>query len=230
MSDDLRLVIFDVDGTLVDSQVEILAAMQIAFDGQGIPCPSRQMVLSIVGLSLPELMLVLAPDHDLATRNALIEGYKSAYMQLRDKEGPAQSAPLYPGARDTLAMLQQQDHTILGVATGKSKRGLDAMLNGHQLNGIFFTQQVADHHPSKPHPAMVLAAIAEAGVDAKRAIMIGDTTYDMQMGRAAGVKTIGVSWGYHAVKDLQDAGAHKIATDYSAIPALIEDLLETDDE
>ena len=225
MSQDLRLVIFDVDGTLVDSQAEILAAMQMAFDGQGITCPPRKDVLSIVGLSLPELMLVLAPDHDLATRNALIEGYKGAYMHLRDTQGAAQSAPLYEGARGVLDRLYDQDYTILGVATGKSKRGLDAMIDGHGLHGLFFTQQVADFHPSKPHPAMVQAAISESGVDPARTVMIGDTTYDIEMGVAAGAKTIAVSWGYHDVVDLRAAGAHCVAGDYSDIPALIDDMI-----
>jgi len=222
---DLRLVIFDVDGTLVDSQAEILAAMQIAFDGQGLLCPSREAVLSIVGLSLPELMRVLAPECDENTRDALIEGYKGAYMHLRSLHGAAQSAPLYDGTQSVLDQLRAQDHTILGVATGKSKRGLDAMIEGHGLGGIFFTQQVADFHPSKPHPAMVQTAVADAGVEPHRTVMIGDTTYDIEMGRAAGVHTIAVSWGYHTVSDLMTAGAHRVAYSRGELPAMIDEVL-----
>ena len=93
-------------------------------------------------------------------------------------------------------LLQGVESFVLGIATGKSRRGLDHVLSNPDLVGRFATEQVADNHPSKPHPAMALQAMAETG--ASRGVMIGDTSFDMKMGRAAGLKTIGVSWGYHS--------------------------------
>jgi len=194
----LRLVIFDVDGTLVDSQADILGAMATSFAAQGLPVPPRIAVLSIVGLSLHEAMARLVPDLPEALRAELVEGYKQAYMSKRVTSDTQQTSPLYPGAREVLELLSRQPETLLGVATGKSQRGLDALIASHGLEGLFLTRQVADHHPSKPHPSMLLAALRETGVDPADAVMVGDTTYDMDMARAAGIRAIGVSWGYHA--------------------------------
>lgn len=225
MSRPLRLVIFDVDGTLVDSQGDIVAAMTHAFDGVGVPVPASGDILNIVGLSLDVAMARLAPDLAADAHMRLVEGYKSAYMALRVTTGAAQSSPLYPGARAALEALQSAPETLLGVATGKSRRGLDKLLEGHGLTGMFVTQQVADFHPSKPHPAMIAAALAETGVDSRAAVMIGDTSYDMEMAKAAGVAAIGVSWGYHPASAL---GAADVVIDrFSDLPDALATLLET---
>lgn len=205
MSEALRLVIFDVDGTLVDSQGDILAAMASAFSSVGAACPSREAVLGIVGLSLDVAMPKLAPDQSAAIHDQLVDAYKDAYMTLRAQTGAAESSPLYPGALDVLHTLNAQDNVLLGVATGKSRRGLDKLLEGHDLTSVFVTEQVADFHPSKPHPSMVLAALAETGVAPEHAVMVGDTSFDMAMAKAAGVRGIGVSWGYHDIGALGDA-------------------------
>ena len=199
---DLRLVIFDVDGTLVDSQAEIMAAMACAFTSQGMPMLDRPTILSIVGLSLHEAFAKLCPQVDGAKRAILVQAYKDAFNDLRGPDGNAELSPMFAGAREALLTLHAQPEMLLAVATGKSKRGLDKMIERHGLEGLFVSQQVADFHPSKPHPAMVLAALSETGVDPKRAVMLGDTTYDMDMGRAGGVGTIGVSWGYHEAATL----------------------------
>ena len=198
----LRLVIFDVDGTLVDSQGDIIASMHHAFTGIGAPVPEGAAVRGIIGLSLDVAMARLAPDLGPRDHAALVEGYKRSYMSLRAQAGAAQSSPLFPGTRAMLDALAARDDLLLGVATGKSRRGLDKLIEGHGLHGLFVTQQVADHHPSKPHPAMLHAALSETGVAAVDAVMIGDTTYDMDMARAAGIATIGVGWGYHPAADL----------------------------
>ncbi len=197
MTATLRLVVFDVDGTLVDSQADILGAMAAAFAAVGAEMPEREAVLGIVGLSLDVAMARLAPGADAATLDRLVDGYKHSYMTRREAVGTRQSSPLYPGAAEALRRLQGMDHVLLGVATGKSRRGLDKLLQGHGLERMFVTRQVADHHPSKPHPAMLHAALAETGVAAHDAVMVGDTSYDMEMARAAGIPAIGVSWGYH---------------------------------
>ncbi len=188
-----RLVVFDVDGTLVDSQQLILAAMDRAFGLLGAEPPAAPETLSIVGLSLPEAMRALRPGFDAATIDALVTGYKSSYNQLR--EGGEGAAPLYPGALAALQALADIPGLVLGVATGKSRRGLDGLMQMHDLARFFVTTQVADDHPSKPHPSMLQRCLADTG--ASQGVMIGDTGFDMAMGRAAGFATIGVSWGYH---------------------------------
>jgi len=201
----LRLVIFDVDGTLVDSQSDIVAAMAAAFDAVDLPAPDRTTTLGVVGLSLDVIMPRLVPELSAAQHARMVEAYKSAYMEMRAKTGVAQSSPLYPGARAALERLSGMPDVLLGVATGKSKRGLDKLIEGHGLEKIFVTRQVADFHPSKPHPAMVLQALTETGVDAGRAVMVGDTSFDMDMAAAAGVRGIGVGWGYHPKQFLANA-------------------------
>lgn len=210
----MNLVIFDVDGTLLDSQAHIVGAMELAFAGIGQPCPPRAAVLGIVGLSLPQAMAQLAPDLDSA---ALVAGYKAAFGSLRAQE----DSPLYPGARQALERLAARG-IPLGIATGKSRRGLDHVLAAHGLAGFFATTQVADDHPSKPDPAMVRAALAATATPPHQAVMIGDTSFDMDMGRAAGVRTIGVSWGYHPRSAL--AGADVVIDGFDALDAALEQL------
>ncbi len=221
----LRLVIFDVDGTLVDSQADIVAAMGHAFDQAGRPAPTRAQILSIVGLSLDRAMPLLAPDLDAGTHARMVEWYKDAYVALRAEVGAAQSSPLYPGARAVLAALQAQPETLLGVATGKSRRGLDKLIEGHGLEGLFITQQVSDHHPSKPHPSMIRTALAETGLEPHQAVMIGDTSFDMEMAAAAGVTGIGVGWGYHPREAL--GAARHLIDGFDALPPLLEQIWET---
>lgn len=204
MVNDPWLIVFDVDGTLVDSQAAIVAAMTTAFVGAGLTVPTRAAILGIVGLSLPRAMAVLALDHtDL--HDALVEGYKSAYAAHRAQDGAAALSPLYDGIVAVLNELNAVPHFVLGIATGKSRRGLDALIADHGLSGLFLTQQVADDHPSKPHPAMLHTAMSEAGIDAARTIMIGDTSFDMEMARAAGCHSIAVAWGYHDAARLAGA-------------------------
>ncbi len=217
---DLRLVIFDVDGTLVDSQAEIMAAMTLAFQSEGLMLPDRATVLSIVGLSLAEAFVVLCPDTDAAQRMRLVDAYKDAFVSLRSDN--QEMGPLFPGAMDALDLLRAQDHTLLAVATGKSRRGLDKVLERHGLTGVFHSEQVADHHPSKPNPSMILTALNETGVAPQKAVMLGDTTYDMDMARAAGIKKIGVTWGYHAADTLQ---ADAMIEDFAALSGAVDQLI-----
>ncbi|MFD1511135.1 HAD-IA family hydrolase [Lacimonas salitolerans] len=215
MSADLRLILFDVDGTLVDSQGDIVASMTVAFDAVGHPVPDRATVLGIVGLSLDVAMARLAPELDAPAQGRMVAAYKDSYVALRATKGAA-SSPLYPGAAQVLRALAGRDDVLIGVATGKSRRGLDALLDSHGLRGVFVTEQVADHHPSKPHPSMVLTAMDETGVDPRDTVVVGDTVFDMQMARAAGAHGIGVAWGYHPVDALQEH-AGQVIDDFGAL-------------
>lgn len=220
----LRLVIFDVDGTLVDSQADIVAAMSHAFARAEREAPTREAILSIVGLSLDRAIALLAPDLEAGMRDRMVEWYKDAYVALRAEIGAAQSSPLYPGAREVLEALNAQPETLLGVATGKSRRGLDKLLEGHGLERMFITQQVSDHHPSKPHPSMIRAALSETGLEPHQAVMIGDTSFDMEMAAAAGVAGIGVGWGYHPRESL-GASRHVIER-FEDLPPLLQQIWE----
>lgn len=222
MSADLRLILFDVDGTLADSQDAIAAAMRFAFEGQGLAVPARAEILSIVGLSLPLAMDQLAPSHPSEVRAQLVAGYKQTYMDKRLAQGAGHS-PLFPGAAEVLAQLHAVPEYLLGVATGKSQRGLDALIAAHGLD-CFVTRQVADHHPSKPHPSMILTALAETGVEPADAVMIGDTSFDIDMGRAAGVRTIAVDWGYHPAAEL---GADHIISSFDQLAPLLQQIWKT---
>jgi len=215
----MKLAIFDVDGTISDSQAHILAAMAEAFQAVGLTPPPPAAVLAIVGLSLPVALARLAPDEDEATQAAVVAAYKASYFTGR----AAQPAPLYPGAKDCLLHLAAREDLLLAIATGKSRRGVTALIAHHGLEGLFTSSQVADDHPSKPHPSMVLEALRAAGVDAKDAVMIGDTTYDIEMGHAAGVGTIGVSWGYHPVSELKKAGAGRIVESFAELEQALQE-------
>lgn len=199
----LRLILFDVDGTLVDSQGSIVAAMTDAFQAMGLTVPARASILSIVGLSLDHAMVRLAPE--APSHDKLVQAYKDAFHARRLEIGSGQGSPMYPGALACLQRLAEVPENLLGVATGKSLRGLEAVLEAHGLEQMFVTRQVADHHPSKPHPSMVHTAMAETGVGAESTVLIGDTSFDMDMADAAGVAGIGVNWGYHKPEALHRA-------------------------
>ncbi len=219
---DLRLVIFDVDGTLVDSQNMIFAAFEFAYEQQGLPVPDRDHALSFVGMSLELIFPKLSPELSAAQHRDLIQGYRDAYFHIRETRGSNATSPFYPGARAALDALRAQDWTLLAVATGKSKRGLDKLIEGHGLHGYFISEQTADFHPSKPHPSMIQTALKDAGVEASQAVIVGDTSYDMDMGRAAGVKTIGVSWGYH---DPATLDADLLIDDFADLTAAVDKLI-----
>ena len=213
----LKLIVFDVDGTLIDSQHLILAAMEGAFGALGHPTPARDAVLGVVGLSLNEAMAALAPHLPREQTLFLAANYREAFIGQRASGGDAAHAPLYPGALAALERLTATPGTLLGVATGKARPGLDHVLAAHDLTRFFATTQTADAHPSKPHPSMLLAALAETGSDAADAVMIGDTEFDVAMGRAAGMATVGVTWGYHPRHRLEAAGADLVIDDYAAL-------------
>ena len=203
-----RLALFDCDGTMVDSQANICISMDQAFQKHGLVPPDHHLVRRIVGLSLIEAVTQLLPDGDEATVAAVTQAYKEGFSELRQSGGVHE--PLYDGLLETLEELTASGW-LLGVATGKSDRGLRHVLETHGLSDRFVTLQTADRHPSKPHPAMVELAIAEAGATPETTAMIGDTSFDMAMAVNARVRAVGVNWGYHDEQELFEAGAEIVA-------------------
>lgn len=216
----VRLAVFDCDGTLVDSQANIIRAMETCFARHRLEPPCRHATRRIVGLSLVEAMQALLPDADGALHVSLAEDYKTAFQRLR-AESALLDEPLYPGVADGLRELEARGW-LLGVATGKSDRGLNLCLAHHGIAAHFVTLQTADRHPSKPHPSMLHAAMAEAGAEPRSTAIIGDTRFDMAMGVAAGVRAIGVDWGYHDADELRAAGACAVVDRFDALLTLLE--------
>lgn len=214
----LRLAVFDVDGTLIDSQHNIVAAMAAAFIMHGLAEPPSAAVRRVIGLSLVEAVATLAPELDADLHWRLAHSYKEAFAALRGR--PDHDEPLYPGALEALDRLEQAGW-LLGLATGKSQRGVRAMIERHGLHQRFASIQTADDHPGKPHPSMLLTAMDELGVTPAGTVMVGDTAYDMQMAKNAGVTGIGVAWGYHHPDELRQAGADVVVEAYDALPVLL---------
>lgn len=223
----LKLAVFDVDGTLIDSQDFIVEAMNRAFGEMGVALPTRDEVLSIVGLSLHDAIARLVPDMSERDVDFAAQQYKDMFIKLRAEKGGEAAAPMYPGAREALEVLHPRDEVLLGVATGKARRGLDHAYDAHDLRKFFVTHQTADDHPSKPHPSMLKRALSETGAEAAQAVMIGDTSFDMEMGKAAGFRTIGVTWGYHPRERLIAAGADILIDAFADLPAALDKLWGT---
>jgi phosphoglycolate phosphatase len=218
MTSTLRLAVFDVDGTIVDSQHNIVASMTLACEQLGLTAPTANEIRRIIGLSLLEAVETLLPDIGPDMHRAVVEGYKDGFRTLRMRMDHQE--PLFPGAVECFDRLAE-DGWLLAVATGKSLRGLLAMIERHGLEGRFVSLQTADDNPGKPHPAMLRRALAEAGVAGDGAVMIGDTSYDMIMARDAGTRAIGVAWGYHAPQELLNSGAERVVESYQALTYLL---------
>ena len=217
-----KLVVFDCDGTMVDSQHHIVSAMHAAFSANGLIVPEADTVRRTVGLPLDVAIESLLP-HGAASLAAVVDAYKQAAVAQRLV--PDHHEPLFPGLVDAMDRLEAAGY-LLGIATGKHRRGLDFTLKTHGLTGRFVTLQTNDVVAvGKPAPDMVLRAMAETGADRTSTIVVGDTTYDMEMARNAGVKAIGVAWGYHDEDVLWEAGASRIIKNFGELPDLVVELM-----
>lgn len=215
-----RLAIFDCDGTLVDSGATIHRALGAAFDAHGLDCPPPSVSRKVIGLSLIEAMAALAP---VADHEALSRTYKDAFIAMR--AGGHVEEPLFDGILPLLDAFEAEGW-LLAVATGKSDRGLRHCLESHGIHARFVSLQTADRHPSKPHPAMALAAMVEAGAGPETSVVIGDTSFDVGMALAASAGAIGAAWGYHDRDELAAAGAHGIAEGPAAVFAIARQWVE----
>jgi len=215
----LRLIVFDCDGTLIDSQVAIIHAMRSAFDAAELPAPDDEAIRGIVGLSVPQAVASLAAGHGPDQLSIIDREFRQASIRWR-ADNPDSNATFYPGARETLDLLNDAGE-LLAVATGKARRGLDHLLDTTDLRSHFVVTQSADDAPSKPHPGMLENCARMSG--ASDLVMIGDTSFDMLMAKSFGCKAIGVSWGYHADAVLHDSGADVLVHDFDELRAALAD-------
>lgn len=207
---DLRLVLFDCDGTLVDSASLIHEVMVRTFVKFGHQAPLLAQTKSIIGLTLDiAIARMQGKMHVDDEAIAMMAHYKSIFLQTRAE--PGFQEPLFDGIRQVLAQLERRDELIIGAVTGKSRRGLNLIVETHAFGKLFTVSRTADDCPSKPHPAMVTECCDEACIAPSRTLVIGDAIYDMQMAKAAGARAIGVAWGYASVEQLRAAGADAIA-------------------
>lgn len=214
----IKLAIFDCDGTLSDGQAAVCLSMERAFAEASLPAPDPGQVRRIVGLSLPQAVRSLAPDAAADQQHLIVDAYKQAFREMR-QDGSLRE-PLYPGMEALVRSLHSKGWA-LGVATGKSDRGLKSTLAANGLLELFATLQTADRHPSKPHPSMLITAMEDTFAKPSATVMVGDTAYDMEAARAAGTDAIGVAWGYHEAEELLEAGARAIARTASELEELI---------
>ncbi len=217
----MHLVVFDADGTLVDSQAHIHAAMVETFTAFDHPPPALAGTRSIIGLTLDQAIARLLGRPVDGQVAEMTRYYKDTFHRLAAH--PEMHAPLFPGIEQLVDELAGHDDVFLAIASGKSRRGIDEMLETHDLRGRFTALRTADDCPSKPHPAMVLECCEEVGIAPARAMVVGDTSFDIEMARAAGAGAIGVAWGYHAPSELHEAGAHAVVDEPGEIAVMVRD-------
>ncbi|MBI3286017.1 MAG: HAD-IIIA family hydrolase [Burkholderiales bacterium] len=189
------LIVFDWDGTLMDSTATIVQCIQAAAKDLGLPVPHEDAASYVIGLALADAMQVVMPDVDPKYYPRMVERYRYHYLA-KDHE-----LPLFAGVREMLAELSQ-DGYFLAVATGKSRVGLSRALHTAKLLSVFDATRCADETFSKPHPAMLQELTRELGQDIKRTLMIGDTTHDLQMAGNAGAAALAVEYGAHDTASL----------------------------
>lgn len=213
----MRLIIFDIDGTLLDSKAIILASHAQAFGKHGINVPSEAAIMALVGLSQRETFLALAGEH--GPIDGLIAAYQEAVWAFR--AAGQHTETLFPGAAELIADLSRRPETRLALATGKGRRGTDLVIAQYGWQGVFTSSHTSNENPSKPDPTMVLRAMAIAGAAPGETVMIGDSPFDMQMAVKAGVQPIGVAWGHQPPATLIANGAEVVATDFADLARLL---------
>ncbi len=216
-----KLCIWDVDGTLVDSRASIFRAAVEAAEAIGITPPSYDDVRAIVGVSLRPALAMMRPELDAEALDAYVHAFQQAYLRFHAE--PDFRDALYPGADQCLRTLKDKGWS-LGMATGNSRRGVNRCLHVYGWENLFDITLCADDGPSKPHPHMVHANLSGLGYERHQAVMIGDTAHDMIMARDAGVRAIGVSWGFYTVEELKAAGTATIVHDFNELQQVLADL------
>ncbi len=217
----MRLVIFDMDGTLIDSVALIVETVTAAFEDVQEPPPGEAAIRSISGITARDAMRMLVPHAPGPRVEEILASYRVNY----GRRAGLQREPLFDGALAALDRLRAHPETTLAVATGKGYRGAMTLLGVHGITERFHSVQTPDHNRGKPDPQMLHTAMEKAGASPLETVMIGDTTHDMKMAKAAGVGAIGVKWGYHTEADLVGAGADVVIDHFDELDAAIEKLL-----
>ena len=212
----LKLLVFDWDGTLCNYLDRIVECIQLSAQEIGLPIPEPEHAQEIVGLGLIEALTHLIPDIDQQRIQAMRDSY-SRYFMSRD----ATPSPFYPGVMESLNRLREQGYW-LAVATGKSRRGLNRVLESHQMTSFFHASRCADETASKPHPKMLHELLDEFDLKPEQALMVGDTEFDMAMSVNADVPRIAVSYGAHAAERLHRHAPVACIDHFSEIEPLIE--------
>lgn len=215
MGREFDLIVFDWDGTLMDSAAKIVACMQSAAIDEGVSPPKEKEVEDIIGLGLPQALERLFPYENKAVHGAIQDSYSFHYA-----ENNKSHTPLFPGVEQGLTALESMGYT-LAVATGKSRRGLDRVFDSADMRRFFKASRCADETASKPDPLMLNELIEVFSCAPERVLMVGDTEYDMEMGKNAGVALAAVSYGVHEVERLR---AYKPRYCVDAIDELISHL------
>jgi phosphoglycolate phosphatase len=206
------VIILDWDGTLMNSAPRIVAAMQAAIAGTGLPARSDEQIRELIGLGLDDALGRLFPGLDLESARAALAQYRQRFLA-----PPAEAVSLFPGVETALQQLDASGYR-LAIATGKSRRGLDRELNETGLARLFGVSRCADECASKPDPQMLEEILWETGIAPERALMVGDTEYDISMAKAARIAGLGVACGVHSPGRLMAAGAHQVLSGVSELP------------
>lgn len=222
LPDNLRFAVFDCDGTLVDSQYVIAQTMNRTFEDFGLAALEREQIRRIIGLHLPEAIAELVGEAPSGTSfDEMAEAYKRHFFQLRESGDFFE--PLFDHVESVLKVLAE-DNVVLGVATGKSRRGLEYVLEKHGLRGLFSCLKTSDDGPGKPHPQILVGAMAEVGARPEGTVVLGDTTFDILLAKNAGAGALGVDWGYHEGDELMAAGAAKLIGSFADVPEALKEL------
>ncbi|MGC6471681.1 MAG: HAD-IA family hydrolase [Parvibaculales bacterium] len=216
----MRLILFDCDGTIIDSQQAIITGMTRAMVEVGLEPAADADILKSIGLSLEAAVELYLPDSSEAQRAALIDAYKTIATEIAAQEDRGEA--VFPGMAGLLHDLAAEEETLLGMVTMKSRRGVHRVCKTHGFEEVFHVLKSADDGPGKPNPQLILDAMDELGVTADQTMMIGDTVYDMAMAANAGVLPIGVSWGYNPVTDLRKFGAQHIVQSAEDLLSLLK--------
>lgn len=217
----MRLIIFDMDGTLVDTVGLIVETVSDAFAAAGETVPDELAIRGISGITLPDAIRILAPGLDDKRHGTLVDIYREHY---RSRAG-LEREPLFKGTIEAMDRLRARPGTILAIATGKGFQSATALLDAHGIRSHFHSVQTPSHNRGKPDPEMIHTAMTQAGASKAETVMIGDTVHDMRMARAAGVAAIGVAWGYHERDELRKAGADVVIETFDDLDHTIDKLL-----
>ena len=219
----MRFIVFDCDGTIVNSRNTTVRLIENVWRAQGLIPPKEEEILTVTALPLEEAVRYLCPTKDKHVVEKLIQTCHEYMIDKKVAQG--EQEVLFEGVVETLKTLKTKD-TILAIITGKSRKGLEQILQNHNLKQFFTLTKTADCGPSKPNPTVLLEAIEEIGAEKQQTVFIGDTIYDMQMAKNAHVKSIGVSFGYHSVEALKTNGAFAIVEAFSHLPNAIYQVLQ----